>query len=374
MESPTQGAAGAAVTGTKEADKSAGEKVENKTEEKVEAVTEASSPTTGSPAKEKAKKPRSNTRSSAPRKNNKKQAAEPPQPKIDLNQPPKAEITIKSLLQAGAHFGHQTSRWNPAMKNYIYTSRNGIHIINLPKTVECWAKSKSAIVDMVSRGGSVMFVGTKKQASDVIGEEAVRSGSSYVCHRWLGGMLTNFQTIRKNVERLKEYQTIIEEQEALKALGKTPKFTKKERLIMSREIAKLERSLGGIKHMYSLPNLIFVVDIRRESIAIKEATKLNIPVVALVDTNCNPELVNHMIPCNDDGTRSIRLFTEAVADAVIEGKRLLKKRGQESKASGAKDGGVEESLVVNRRTAATAEDSATEAADVTPAKNTEASA
>jgi len=258
---------------------------------------------------------------------------------------PKQEVTLKTLLEAGAHFGHQTSRWCPAMAPYIYTSRNGIHIINVPKTVQCWNQSKKAIENIVARGGSVLFVGTKKQAQDAVQEEAKRCGAFYVSQRWLGGMLTNFQTIRKSIERMNKLGATIAEEEATIAAGGHSKFTKKERLMMSREREKLEYSLGGIKDLYSSPSLMFVIDIKREEIAVNEARRLDIPVVALVDTNCNPDSVNYPIPSNDDGSRVIRLFCAAVADAIIEGKRQAgERRGAEASERKAKSDRATESL------------------------------
>lgn len=246
---------------------------------------------------------------------------------------PKVEITLQSLLEAGAHFGHQTSRWCPAMAPYIYTSRNGIHIINLPKTVTSWDRAKKAIENIVARGGNVLFVGTKKQAQDAVVDEARRCGAFFVSQRWLGGMMTNFQTIRKSIERMNKLGVTLAEEEALMASGGHSKFTKKERLMMSREREKLEYSLGGIKDMHSQPQLLFVIDIKREEIAVKEARRLDIPVVALVDTNCDPDDATYPIPSNDDGTRVIRLFCSAVADAILEGKRLAGERQHEANES-----------------------------------------
>jgi len=236
------------------------------------------------------------------------------------------EITLRSLLEAGVHFGHQTSRWNPAMSKFIYGVRNGIHVIHLPRTIESWAKAREAIIEVTARGGSVLFVGTKKQAQDAVVEEARRCGAYYVSRRWLGGMMTNFQTIRKSIDRMSKVEQILAEEELNQKSGKGTKFTKKERLMMTREREKLEFSLGGIRDMYAAPSLMFVIDTKREDIAIKEATKLDIPVVAMVDTNCDPSLVQFPVPANDDGTRSIRLFCSAVADAVIEGRQVYSKR------------------------------------------------
>ncbi len=237
------------------------------------------------------------------------------------------QITLKSLLEAGAHFGHQTSRWNPEMAPYIYGTRNGIHIIDLPKSVQAWKSAREAIVKIASEGGSILFVGTKKQAQQPIMEEAKRCGAFDVTKRWLGGMITNYQTMRKSIERMKKVELILQEEELLASNNESPKFTKKERLMMTRELEKLEFSLGGIRDMYAPPKLIFVVDIKREDIAIKEAKRLDIPVVAIVDTNCNPNKVEHPIPSNDDGTSAVRIFAAAISDAITEGRAIFKKRG-----------------------------------------------
>lgn len=236
------------------------------------------------------------------------------------------EISLRSLLEAGVHFGHQTSRWNPQMTKYIYGTRNGIHVINLPRTIDCWKSAREAVIEVAARGGSVLFVGTKKQAQDAVVEEARRCGAFYVSRRWLGGMMTNFPTIRKSIERMAKVEQILAEEEELQKTGKSTKYTKKERLMMTREREKLEFSLGGIRDMYGAPSLMFVIDTKREDIAIKEANKLDIPVVALVDTNCDPSHVKFPIPSNDDGTRAIRLFCSAVADAILEGKNQYQKR------------------------------------------------
>ncbi|MDD2942503.1 MAG: 30S ribosomal protein S2 [bacterium] len=236
------------------------------------------------------------------------------------------DMSLKSLLQAGVHFGHQTSRWNPAMSQYIHTARNGIHIINLPSSVECWSKAEKVITDITSAGGSVLFVGTKKQSQDIVRQEANRCGCYYVSRRWLGGMLTNFSTIRNSIERMKKLEGIMQEESERATRGESMKFTKKERLMMQKELEKLEFSIGGIREMTSLPSLIFVIDIRRENIAISEARRLDIPVVALVDTNCNPSEVDYPVPANDDGSRSIRLFSQAVANAVIRGRQKMVER------------------------------------------------
>jgi small subunit ribosomal protein S2 len=222
-------------------------------------------------------------------------------------------VTMKQLLESGVHFGHQTRRWNPKMKPYIFGARNGIYIIDLQQTVRLFKIAYQFIVDTVAGGDSVLFVGTKKQAVDAIEEESKRCGMFRITHRWLGGMLTNFQTIKKSIDRLKQLQTMKED-------GSISKFPKKEILRMEREMLKLERNLGGIADMDRLPGALFVVDPRRENIALAEANKLRIPIVAVVDTNCDPDPVDYVIPGNDDAIRSIRLFSSKIADACIEGK------------------------------------------------------
>ncbi|MCC6931723.1 MAG: 30S ribosomal protein S2 [Deltaproteobacteria bacterium] len=247
---------------------------------------------------------------------------------IEVQDRPAVEINIHTLLNAGAHFGHQTSRWNPKMAPFIHSAKNGIHIVNLPKTVQCWQLARQAIVDIAAQGGNILFVGTKKQAQASIVEEAKRCGAYYVSQRWLGGMLTNFQTIRKSVDRMKRLQQILsDDNDTQQGSSVASRHTKKERLLMARELEKLEFSLGGIKEMHRVPDLLFIVDVRREDIAIKEAKRIDIPVVAIVDTNCDPSDITHLIPANDDGSRSIRIFASAVADAIMEGRRLMKEKG-----------------------------------------------
>lgn len=225
-------------------------------------------------------------------------------------------VTMKQLLEAGVHFGHQTRRWNPKMKPYIFGARNGIYIIDLQKTVQLFKVAYEFIAQAVSEGQSVLFVGTKKQAQDTIVEEANRCSMFYVNSRWLGGTLTNFQTIRKSIDRLKTL-------EAMKEDGSIQRFPKKEILQMEKEIVKLERSLGGIKGMDELPGALFVVDPRKEYIAVSEARKLGIAVLAIVDTNCDPDGIDYIIPGNDDAIRAVRLLTSRVADACLEGKERL---------------------------------------------------
>ena len=228
-------------------------------------------------------------------------------------------VKVKQLLEAGVHFGHQTRRWNPRMKQYIFGERNGIYIIDLQKSAKCVKEAHKAIREIVAGGGDVLFVATKKQAQDTIREEAVRSGVNYVNHRWLGGMLTNFNTIRKSINKLWEL-------EKKERDGTFDLLTKKEKITIMKEKEKLDRSLGGIRSMTRLPDAIFIVDTRREKIALTEAKKLGIPVVGVVDTNCNPDDVEYPIPGNDDAIRSIRLLTSVIANAVIEGRRKSKQK------------------------------------------------
>jgi len=230
-------------------------------------------------------------------------------------------ISMKQLLESGVHFGHQTRRWNPKMKPYIFGARNGIYIIDLQQTVRLFKVAYQFIVDTVAAGDSVLFVGTKKQAVDGIAEESQRCGMFRITHRWLGGMLTNFQTIKKSIDRLKELK-------AMKEDGSINRFPKKEVLRMERELVKLERNLGGIADLQRLPGALFVVDPRRENIAVAEANKLRIPIVAIVDTNCDPNPIDYVIPGNDDAIRSIRLFTSKIADACLEGKQRAEERLQ----------------------------------------------
>ncbi len=224
-----------------------------------------------------------------------------------------ANASVKEMLQAGLHFGHQTRRWNPKMKPYIYGPRNGIYIVNLDITKKLFDKACTFIEKEVAKGGSVLFVGTKRQAQAIIKEEAQRCGMYYVDHRWLGGMLTNFQTIKNSIERLKSIESMQED-------GSINRFPKKEILLMEKERIKLERNIGGIKDMRSLPSVVFVVDPRKEAIGVSEARKLDIPVVAITDTICDPDGVDYIIPGNDDAIRSIRLISNYVAEAVLRGK------------------------------------------------------
>ncbi len=233
-----------------------------------------------------------------------------------LNQPP---ISMRDLLEAGVHFGHQTKRWNPKMKPFIFGARNGIHIIDLQHTVKLFARAYKFLLDTVAGGESVLFVGTKKQAQEVIQEEAKRGGMYHVTNRWLGGTLTNFKTVKGSIERLRSIEKMAED-------GTLERLSKKEVLTLERERIKLEKTLGGIKAMGGLPGAIFVIDPKKEHIAIEEARRLEIPIVGITDTNCDPDLVDYVIPGNDDAIRSIRLFTSKVADACIEGARLGRDR------------------------------------------------
>lgn len=228
-----------------------------------------------------------------------------------------SEISMKQLLEAGVHFGHQTSRWNPKMKPYIFGARNGIHIIDLQQTVTMFKDVESVIRDLAASGGNILFVGTKKQAQDAIREEAERCSMFHVQNRWLGGTLTNFSTIRQSIDRLRRLEEMQADPKIIDAL------TKKEMLGLSREKDKLEQSLGGIKAMRKLPDAIFVIDPKQEEIAVKEARKLGIPVIAVIDSNCDPDMIDYKVPGNDDAIRAIRLFCAAVAEAVIEGKMIF---------------------------------------------------
>jgi small subunit ribosomal protein S2 len=232
------------------------------------------------------------------------------------------EISMKQLLEAGVHFGHQTSRWNPKMKPYIFGARNGIYIIDLQQTVRLFHGAYESVRDLAAQGGTIMFVGTKKQAQDIVREEAERCGMFYVNNRWLGGMLTNFQTIRQSIERLKKLEEIMADPEMIQAL------TKKEMNENGREHDKLMATLAGIKNMRKLPDALWVIDTKKEEIAVAEANRLGIPVAAVVDTNCDPDLIAYRIPGNDDAIRAIKLFTAAIADAVIEGKQLADERAK----------------------------------------------
>ncbi|WP_129842716.1 30S ribosomal protein S2 [Streptomyces sp. RFCAC02] len=235
-----------------------------------------------------------------------------------------AVVTMRELLESGVHFGHQTRRWNPKMKRFIFTERNGIYIIDLLQSLSYIDRAYEFVKETVAHGGTVMFVGTKKQAQQAIAEQASRVGMPYVNQRWLGGMLTNFSTVHKRLQRLKELEQIDFEDVAASGL------TKKELLVLSREKAKLERTLGGIRDMQKVPSAVWIVDTKKEHIAVGEARKLNIPVVAILDTNCDPDEVDYKIPGNDDAIRSVTLLTRVIADGVAEG--LISRSGAAAQA------------------------------------------
>jgi len=229
---------------------------------------------------------------------------------------------MKELLEAGVHFGHQVRRWNPKMKEYIFGERNGIYIIDLQKTQKLFRDSLNYVTESLTErpNQKVLFVGTKRQAQDAIKEEAERCGQYYVNNRWLGGLLTNFETVKKSINKLKEIETMRED-------GRFEMLTKKERLGLDRAYEKLMKNLAGIKDMGGAPDMMFIIDVRKEDIAVKEANRLDIPIVAVVDTNCSPEGIDHVIPGNDDALRAIRLFASRIADAIIEGKQIATEGG-----------------------------------------------
>ncbi|MCB0195966.1 MAG: 30S ribosomal protein S2 [Anaerolineae bacterium] len=246
-------------------------------------------------------------------------------------------VSMKSLLEAGVHFGHRTRRWNPKMKPYIFTERNGIHIIDLQQTIKRLDDAYELVKNTVSSGGVVLFVGTKKQAQESLSQEAARCGMPYVNQRWLGGTLTNWRTIRQRID----YMLEIERQQAR---GEFARLTKKEALMREREIARLNHRLGGLKEMRRLPNLLFVVDVRRDAIAVKEANILGIPIIAMVDTNCDPDPIDHIIPSNDDAIRALKLMNSTMASAVLEGQAILSSmRAEEEEVAG-----LEEEEVMER--------------------------
>ena len=255
-----------------------------------------------------------------------------------------ANITMKELLEAGVHFGHQTKRWNPKMKEFIFGERNGIYIIDLQKTLKMFKEASKFIADLSSDGKTVLFVGTKRQAQDAIAEEATRAGAFYVNQRWLGGLLTNWVTVQKSVKRLKELDEMATD-------GRYELLPKKEVIKLERERKHLQANLAGIKNLSRLPDAVFVIDSNKEQIAVREARKLGIPVVAVVDTNCDPTEVDYVIPGNDDALRAIRLFASKVADSVVEGSQLLNDKQAADLAAG-----------VAQAEAAAAEESPTEEA------------
>ena len=236
-----------------------------------------------------------------------------------------ASLTMKELLEAGVHFGHQTKRWNPKMQKYIFGERNGIYIIDLQKTLKKFREAYNFMRDLAAQGGTVLFVGTKKQAQEAVLEEATRCGMFYVNHRWLGGTLTNFATIRKSIARLKKL-------DEMKETGEYERLPKKEVLGLEREREKLEKALVGIKNLDRLPSAVFIIDPKKETIAVEEAQRLAVPIVAIVDTNCDPTVIDYPIPGNDDAIRAVRLITSRIVDAINEGRGTLSKDETEAGA------------------------------------------
>ena len=241
-----------------------------------------------------------------------------------------ASISMKELLEAGVHFGHQTRRWNPKMRPYIFGKRNGIYIVDLQKTLQLFEEAATFVRDVAANGGSILFVGTKRQAQDVVREEASRCSMFYVAHRWLGGTLTNFSTLRRSIERLKEVERQLADNDSA--------LNKKERISLERERTKMDRNLGGIREMEQLPDVLYVIDTNHEHNAVHEANRLGIPVVAVVDTNCDPDVVDYPIPGNDDAIRAIKLFTSRIADSALEGLAMVEGREPLEAGEGAADG------------------------------------
>ena len=233
-----------------------------------------------------------------------------------------AYVSMKQMLETGVHFGHQTRRWNPKMKPYIFGARNGIHIIDLQQTVKLYRTAHDRVADTVARGGRVVFIGTKRQAQEAIAAEATRAGQFYVANRWMGGTLTNFSTIQKSIDRMKKLESMF-------ADGSVNRYQKKEILTLQRELDKLMLVLGGIKDMEHLPQLAFIIDPHREEIAVKECRTLGIPIVAVTDTNCDPDVIVYLIPGNDDAIRAIKLFVAHMADACLEGEAMRKDGGKD---------------------------------------------
>ena len=237
-----------------------------------------------------------------------------------------AYVSMKQMLETGVHFGHQTRRWNPKMRPYIFGARNGIHIIDLQQTVKLFRAAHDKVVDTVANGGKVLFIGTKRQAQETVSSEALRSGQFYVTNRWMGGTLTNFQTIQKSIDHLKKLESMF-------ADDSVHRYQKKEVLRLQKEMDRLELTLGGIKHMDGLPHLAFIIDPNREDIAVNECRKLGIPIVAVTDTNSDPDLVDYIIPGNDDAIRAIKLFVSSIADACLEGQAMRKPESDEKPES-----------------------------------------
>jgi small subunit ribosomal protein S2 len=241
-------------------------------------------------------------------------------------------LPLKSLIDAGVHFGHQTKRWNPKMRPYIYGARNGIHIVDLDQTARLFARAYRFVEDMVSRGGHLLMIGTKRQAQEIVTEEATRSGSYFVVNRWLGGTLTNFRTIKQGLDRMRQLERMKED-------GTYLQLPKKEVIRLEKERSRFEKYLGGLKTMTSLPHAVFVIDPSKETIAVEEAKKLGIPIIAITDTNCDPDLIDYVIPGNDDAIRSIKLITSRLADAVVDGSQRRKETVGRDGREGGEDRG-----------------------------------
>src|SRR5688572_7245189 len=264
------------------------------------------------------------------RKENMETTTETPSTSAPTTEMPSLDtpLTMRDMMEAGVHFGHQTKRWNPKMKAFIYGARNGVHIIDLQYSVKAFRRAFSFLVNTVASGKPVLFVGTKKQAQDVIRDEATRAGQFFVTNRWLGGTLTNFHTVKGSIERLNNI-------EKMSTDGTFERMTKKEVIGLTREREKLEKALGGIKNMGELPGAVFIVDVVKEHIAVSEARKLEIPIVAVVDTNCDPDLIDYAIPGNDDAIRSIKLFSSKVSEACMLGQKLQRERATQSRQQSA---------------------------------------
>ena len=268
-------------------------------------------------------------------------------------------VTMKELLEAGVHFGHQVRRWNPKMKEYIFGERNGIYIIDLQKTQRMFRDAIAFVTNAIAedKGKTVLFVGTKRQAQEAVREEAERCGQYHVNQRWLGGLLTNFQTVQKSIKRLKDL-------EAMETDGRYEKLTKKERIKLDRERESLNKNLSGIKSMNRLPDIVFIIDVRKEEIAVAEANRLGIPIVAVVDTNCSPEGIDYVIPGNDDALRAVRLFASRIADAIVEGQQIATEGGvveqtdEEAAGSEAATAGTEQASAASAETDEAAPDAA----------------
>ncbi len=271
-----------------------------------------------------------------------------------------ATVTMKELLEAGVHFGHQVRRWNPKMKEYIFGERNGIYIIDLQKTQKLFRDALSYVTEALTEKPKmkVLFVGTKRQAQDAIREEAERAGQFYVNNRWLGGLLTNFQTVQKSIQKLKDIETMKED-------GRFEMLTKKERLGLDREQEGLMKNLAGIKDMNGLPDMLFIIDVRKEDIAVKEANRLGIPIVAVVDTNCSPEGITQVIPGNDDALRAIRLFASRISDAILEGRQVATE-GNVALPTDSIDGETDESATEQAEAATTTAEETVETAQTEP--------